>query len=391
MNIIIIDHEPYAPYKRQRYFMDDFQAENISIEFWSVCNVIPYLKNVEYADQPIEKDVYYFKSYKELLTGLKKLDASTVVLLEVWFTWETIKLFWLFKKHTINYIRIDYFLTLVNFFFKEDTLVEKLRERVTLGSLFKLCLNLIKSRSLSLVNKVLKLNQDYLLFLTGEISNQFVPGIPKRSLTYFDVQAMNEVQSEERIISGKYIVFLDINIVSHPDLKREGFLTISPDIYYQKMNLFFDALEKETGYPVVIAAHPVAKYQNNEFGDRMCIPHKTAALVKDSEFVLTHYSLSINFAILANKPQVYIYTDEFLNSKNYLRDIFSYMKYASAFFESKLINIDQFDTNSFTNLSVHAEAYTEYRRKLLISAEYPKGNYEIVKEGIQELLMKNKL
>lgn len=112
-------------------------------------------------------------------------------------------------------------------------------------------------------------------------------------------------QEKNRIIEGDYIVFLDQYFPAHPTLKSEN-----PDIdfdslkepYYKSLNSFFDKIEKEYGCPVVIAGHPIAKYDKNPFRNRTIVYFKTAELVHESKYVVLHNSYSISFVLLFNKP-----------------------------------------------------------------------------------------
>src|SRR5690606_16034895 len=97
------------------------------------------------------------------------------------------------------------------------------------------------------------------------------------------------------------IVFLDIMLVDHPDSQRIGNNAVVPrELYFSQLNRFFDQVEKKTGLPVVIASHPKADY-TTEFEHRLCIKNKTAELSIGAELILTHGSLSISYALLAEK------------------------------------------------------------------------------------------
>lgn len=384
MNIIIIDHEPYSPHKKERYFINEFIKDKISIEYWNVCNALPYLKSVKYNNQILESGVKYFKSYKSLLKSIEAIDPSSIIILEVWFTWSTVSLFRKLKAKNIKFIRIDYFYTIVSFLAVQES---KINRFLSTGSFVKslaLIPAFISKLSLGLIMKVLKLNESNLLFLTGRRFEDFQRAIPKKSITYFDVLKFEEIKALPSLIEEKYIVFLDIYLTGHPDLKRSNLETIDADTYYRKMNLFFDEIEKDTGYQVVIAAHPQANY-TNEYGDRIIKSGKTAELVNHCEFVLTHGSLSINFAVLSQKSIVYIFMDEFIQSKNYLQSIYGELEKAAEYFNSTKINIDHYINIQIENLQFDESAYSKYLNDYIYSTEYPKENYQIIKESLLAL------
>jgi hypothetical protein len=71
---------------------------------------------------------------------------------------------------------------------------------------------------------------------------------------------------------------------------------------------FFNKVEKETGCNVTIAAHP--GYDGccypDEFGKRLTIVGKTADMISRSNFVMTHSSTAIAFAIAFGKPIIFL-------------------------------------------------------------------------------------
>lgn len=386
MKVVIIDHEPYSIKKKERYFIDEFLNDEIIVEYWTVFNIMPYLKNVQYEEKHNHEEVVkYFNSFNSLLDNLKKLDSKTVVILEVWFKWNTIALFQVLKKEKIKFIKIDYFLSIITFFSSKQS---RLKKVLSDGGLIKgltLVTTYLSNVFLNAFQKVYGLNEPSLLFLTGKNIENLQESLTKKSLTYFDVFDYENSKGQPSMVDGKYIVFLDIYLTGHPDLKRSNLETIGPVVYYQKMNLFFNEIERDTGYQVVIAAHPQSNYLNKEFGDRGYYYNKTAELVENCEFVLTHGSLSINFAVLSGKSIVYIYTDEFTYAYNYLKNIFNGLERTSDYFNSVKINIDNYTYSQLQNLEIDKSAYEKYLNDYVYSIEYPKGNYQILKESLLTL------
>lgn len=384
MNIIIIDHEPFTLNKKDHYFMNEFLLDGIQVDYWSVCEAVPYSKNVTFPNKVKGKNIVYIDSYKELLEKIKKIDPTTLVFLEVWFTWSTLELFQLLKKRNIRFVQIDYYLNLVTAF-SSYSRKEKFVNDFSFTNLMKWGINLFNSKCLEFLARKTQLNKKSILFLTGGAIQYFHPQVYKKSISYFDVEAFEKIKSNPRLIAEKYVTFLDILLPAHPDLQRIKVSTLSSACYYEKMRNFFDEIEEKTGYQVVIASHPKANYKNNEFGSRSCIHGKTAELVKDSEFVITHGSLSINFALLAQKPLLYIYSDEFINSKNYLSVLYQRMKNAADFFKAKIINIDSYEKDTLNGLQFDFQSYQAYLNQYVLATAYPKGNYEIIKESLSKL------
>ena len=105
------------------------------------------------------------------------------------------------------------------------------------------------------------------------------------------------------------MVFLDINLPYHSDLAFCGRPQIDPVAYYRSLNRFFGLLEREYGIEVIIAAHPRADYDRTTFEGRQIFRLVTAELVRDAEFVLSHTSTAMSYAVLNAKPLIFIYTD----------------------------------------------------------------------------------
>jgi hypothetical protein len=142
-----------------------------------------------------------------------------------------------------------------------------------------------------------------------------------------------------------YCVFLDEAVTHHPDFDIIGIKHIDANRYYHSMNSFFDIIEKETGFKVIIAAHPRSKYEQTPdvFGKRRIVKGKTIELVANSSLVVAHSSTSINFAILFNKPILIVKTDDMRKKGNL--DITDTMAEAIG---SKPVNVDK---DSLNNIS----------------------------------------
>lgn len=103
----------------------------------------------------------------------------------------------------------------------------------------------------------------------------------------------------------KHIVFIE-SVSNVEDLKKigqDGCDWCGPfETYYQSINTLFAALEKLYGKPVVIAAHPAAKLNGDEFNGRKILFGMTDLLVKQAALVVTHQSAAISFPVIYGKP-----------------------------------------------------------------------------------------
>jgi len=122
-----------------------------------------------------------------------------------------------------------------------------------------------------------------------------------------------KVGFKKKLKSEKYVVFIDGYVPFHPDyFFRNVKPPTTPEIYYSILCNFFAYVEEKTGLKVIIAAHPRSKYEEHPdyFGNREIIRGETRDLIRGCEFVLTHYSTSLNFAILYKKPVIFITTND---------------------------------------------------------------------------------
>jgi len=170
------------------------------------------------------------------------------------------------------------------------------------------------------------------------------------------------VPSAERPIA----VFLDEYLPFHPDIQTlEVPFSIDPDKYYQLLNKFFDAVERELGLKVVIAAHPRSRYDGDYFAGRECIKGETARLVKNSRLVLAHGSDALNFANLFRKPVI------FLSSHDLDKEVYMglFIRTMARWFGKNPVFMDEDEIDWDRELKVSIDHYEEYRRA------YIKTNY----------------
>jgi len=178
--------------------------------------------------------------------------------------------------------------------------------------------------------------------------------------------------SPNTLAGTEYAVFLDVNLPFHPDL---GFVNrgyVNSRKYFDSINRFFRFVESKYGVEVVIAAHPSSDYQGDLFEGRKVIKHVTFVLVRDAQFVISHHSASINYAILNKKPIVYIYTDEM--NRLYSDSTMPTIKGSAEFLGAAIYNVDSVaSADEVTIISVDEERYDAYRYMFLTSRETEKA------------------
>ena len=169
---------------------------------------------------------------------------------------------------------------------------------------------------------------------------------------------------KERIVQEKYAVFIDEYAPFHSDLLYLGINPeLTPGIYYPALCRFFGLLEKKYNISIVIAAHPRSQYETmpDYFNGRKVIRDETAALIRDSEFVIAHMSTSINLAVLFEKPIVFITTGELAAQQDGIFPLGLYIEQTAAFFGKVPILCDDISTVGDLDLGVDKEIYNKYR------------------------------
>lgn len=156
-------------------------------------------------------------------------------------------------------------------------------------------------------------------------------------------------------------VFIDPGALSHGDaLAMEVDAILSREKYFPSLCNFFNKVEKETGCIVNIAAHPgyAGCSHPDEFGKRLTIVGKTAEMISQSNFVMTHSSTAIGFAVILGKPIIFLTTDEYLARPEFALGI----EDMASWFEKIPINIDHLiDLDWDKELAVDEEAYAKYK------------------------------
>lgn len=161
-----------------------------------------------------------------------------------------------------------------------------------------------------------------------------------------------------------YAVFLDNFMPYQSDLTFIDRGKVEPDQYFRTMNALFDIVEKKYGIQVVIAAHPKANYRPEQFGGRKLFYGKTAALVKYCDFVISHHSSSVSFAVLARKSVVFTYTQEMMDL--YWYDQVATIRETADYLGMSIYNADKINNeDDVDRAAVDEERYQRYHDEYL--------------------------
>ena len=144
-------------------------------------------------------------------------------------------------------------------------------------------------------------------------------------------------------------------------------------IYYDELRNFFSFIENNLKIKVVIASHPRAdfKYNKKKFIGYKVFQGNTSQLVKYSEGCLIHASTSVNFAVIHNKPLLFITTNR-MNSSRYANDLLA------SWFNKKPINISKkYNLDLINrNLKIESKFYRQYFKNFISCLDKPEFGFK---------------
>lgn len=197
-------------------------------------------------------------------------------------------------------------------------------------------------------------------------------GAKRLSVHSFDAETADNANADA--FDGDYAVFLDDGFLGHPDFSFLGIpQTWSEEEYAGALKRLFDHVEREMGLEVKIALHP--KSNEQAFADnlpgRKLYRKRTADLVKGARLAITQCSTSISFAVLFNKPVLFVTTDE-LESHDLFGPLAARL---SSWLGYRRFNIDRSDRlNRLTLPTPDPAAYAAYTRAFLKAPDAADGS-----------------
>jgi hypothetical protein len=381
MNLIIISHEPFRIKMREDFYMEQFMTDGFEVSYWCVQRALKYSSNSNYLYHENSENVRYLDNNFELINELKSLKANTIVCLDIWFVQDTFEVLNLLVGLKVKLFKIDYFRNQPTLRSTGNKLVKSFKtldlKRIFNAFTYKLDRFRFKVK---LQTKGIRL--DFPIFVPGQITSKETENII--SITHFDVYSFARNCESVPLVKGSYYVFIDIFLPYHPDIIRAGSKSVEPHKYFKTLRTYFDDIERRTGSEVVIAAHPKAKY-TDEFGKRNCFYNQTPGLINHSIGVLTHHSTAINFAVLAYKPLILLSSKIFTDTKSesfVLENIYDVMRGYMLELNCTIVDMEEsFELSAFK--PVNKLMYDRFKFKYLLSKEFPKSNYDIIKTELQ--------
>ena len=346
--------------------------EGFKIEYWDLSKIFNRQTNI---NEEIPGVVQIkIETYKQLEKKIVQYVQFSLFIFNITYYGSVYKLFSVFSKHkcltsifargTLPYPSSNYSLV-KKFFFRFKALKSPQYIRETL-------LNQI-----AIGARRFKLVKPYnFIFYAGAdgVSNVgcgYKFGIARSKLipiNSFDYDAYLMLkQTHCRHVKQRYCVFLDNYLPYHPDLQLLDLPQLNAEKYYTSLNNFFHLIEQTFNIEVIIAAHPKSTYEGKtSYGKRIVIKNKTAELVKYADFVVSHVSTSVSFAVLFKKPLVFVYTNEI--KKLYPLTHYQLVIYFAGLLNTSCINTDE----AFEKIVIKPlddNAYNKYKYSYLTSPQ----------------------
>ena len=354
MKIILLNHDSLSDLIVNVFDFDTLVKKGFDVEYWNMSRLYNFKKNISGLHTRFE---IIIKSKKEVNSRIQaNNNVSAVYIKMMHFKWADLWLHnILLKNNCVSIFFITHLLPPSIFKKKKKNLLNRI---VKVDYKKYLLNNLAK-----FLWKIRNLDYFTVVFFVGS-ADSISGGIRASQFiqtNHYDYdQYLISCRNEVNLISHKYIVFLDENRVEHSDNKSIG-VSYNKDKYYDRMNIFFDKIENLWGLKVIIAEHPSSNYDNNTFNNRKRYKYQTSNLVKNCEYVFAHWSTSISYAVMNNKPLILLYNNEMRD-----KDItfFSIINYHEAL-GSPLYNIDE-DNDVELPISNRSK-YSYFKNNFLVS------------------------
>ena len=308
--IIVICRIPLTLKLVKDFYINELIEKGFKVEYWNVASLF---YNDEHIDIPDIVNANYYRkvcSYEEFKSFIMNEDKSTTLFIaQEWFTFKTLRFF---RELSLQHC-------FIGFYERPGFPMNLEKTPISIRHLF--VLDKYREYSYKLFTKIitkLALKFKYasppnIVFAAGnavsEITKRFADIIDINHFDY-DVYILNDKRIE-RLIDGDYCVFLDEYLPYHSDFAILGMPSVNPENYFIEINDFFQRIEEKYNLEVVIASHPKSDYSNNPYKGRKIFKYKTLDLVKYSKCVVAHASTSLSFAVMYNKPLLFIYTDDY--------------------------------------------------------------------------------
>lgn len=370
--LVLISHEPLSNRAKQNLCIEEIIEAGYDFRFWDLSNIIH--SGISFSNEIEERYSTKINDIDSLKNQIESQAIQhTIFFIDILSRWENRRLFRLFKTYGCRMVKLDLYassafpmplqIRLKSLLHSNPFKVVKTNFHRFLYKRYQ------KAHSLEEYQKILTTNQKL------PSSNLY------QKVSFYDYEESRK-PDKGAIIDGKYILFLDQYFPLHPDTAKQNLNhKRQAEIYLRQLNHFFDRIEEAHQCKVVVALHPKSQYTSGDFGGRMAIKNETKVLVKYAQFVLMHYTLSISYMVLFDKPLLFLFS---ANIKRLYRTSYLMTKSLASFFKAPLVNISK--NGEIPEPILPADKYKEYRYAYLTNADIEDtSNSEIILGMIKQL------
>lgn len=331
--VVYISWMPLSEKVERDWYISHLQEQGVQVAYWDVTGLLLGERNVG-AGLPRDYGVVV-QSYEHLERLLAATDpARTNFVITVNYERRFNRLYRLLNRHGCRL----FFFEWGNFPIKDRSKARKYGELLRSPlKLLRLCAGKLKG---GVESRLFPVKPFDVVFAAGFASLAMHPrgalNIPVNLCDYDNYKAIE--QKQERLVAERYCVFLDINLAFQSDIKLVGWDYVDPASYAASLERFFDMVEERYGIEVVVAAHPKAAYGETYF-KRRALKGVTAELVRDAEFVISHHSTAISYAVLWYKPLLFCYTQEMEHV--YRNTIVGWISDFAEYLDQPVFNVDR--------------------------------------------------
>lgn len=376
--IIFITSQDLSEWNFKRFGLD-ILSKNFKIEYWNVAK-LHSKKSLEEKNDSFSKylDVISFNNYFELIKICFKQNRNNFLI-----DLSSNRDFFFIISKNIMILKGIKELSISTGAFAEKK--KKLKNKLStfLNKLkYKNYLNFFIRNLLVMFKKYFILKKYNHYFINGSLNDLNIDREKKTFIHSIDYNLYLDLKKKNNDIKNKYITYLDQKLIGHPEF---DFLS-TPNFYdknfYEYLEIFLKKVEQFYNRDVIFCAHPRAKkddvylknFKNVEF-------NKSAYYSMNSDLIIAHDSVSLNFPILFKKPILLVkvpgmeLTDKIYN-----------LELTSEILDCGIIDINDFnfDENLITK-KINDYKYNDYIKKYIKYSGEEKNSWEIISKKLLEI------
>ena len=340
-------------------------------------------------DSPMSHNDYFlFHDKKTAINAISKTISSDFIICTLYYTRIN---YWVYKGLSLS---STFYSLIVSLAIPDRDLNESILSRVSkktsLLLLYRMILN-IPYRSV--FSRIRRIRGPNFIIAGGDSSLEYYKMlVPKNNAEIIWTHGMDyDIYLQHRSDNVKKktnkVVFIDVGVLSSSGDYMTSDAPYTKNIshtdkYFPHIRKYFTEIERVSGCEIVIAVHPGPFTHSDEFGEREVVSGKTCELIQNSDFVITHNSTAISFAVIMKKPIIFITTDNYestpLNA--------SILHMANSLGRS-VTNIDSdYSVDFSSEMLINSKLYNSYNQKYIkVDGTEEVNSWQIVANKILRL------